>query len=83
MAPATNPAHAGQRTGATMRAIVQGTYGSADALRPDDVDRPRGGPQDVLLRVRAAGADTGVWHVMAGRPYLMRVMGFDFRGTRS
>jgi NADPH:quinone reductase-like Zn-dependent oxidoreductase len=28
----------------------------------------------VLVRVRAAGLDRGVWHVMAGLPYLVRVV---------
>ena len=62
-----------------MKAIVQDTYGSADVLRLDDVDRPAVGPDDVLIRVHAAGVDAGVWHLMAGRPFLMRAMGFGVR----
>ncbi|HVT82531.1 MAG TPA: NAD(P)-dependent alcohol dehydrogenase, partial [Phycisphaerae bacterium] len=33
----------------------------------------------VLLRVQAAALDRGTWHLMTGRPYLMRLMGFGFR----
>jgi NADPH:quinone reductase-like Zn-dependent oxidoreductase len=33
----------------------------------------------VLVRVRAAGLDPGVWHLMTGLPYLVRVMGFGLR----
>ncbi|PVU82216.1 NAD(P)-dependent alcohol dehydrogenase [Cellulomonas sp. WB94] len=66
-----------------MKAIVQDTYGSADVLRLDDVDPPSVGPDDVLIRVRAAGVDAGVWHLMAGRPFLMRAMGFGLRAPRA
>jgi NADPH:quinone reductase-like Zn-dependent oxidoreductase len=62
-----------------MRAIVQDAYGSADVLSLRDIDRPSPGPGEVLVRVRAAGADPGVWHMMTGWPYLMRVIGFGFR----
>ncbi|CAN5382002.1 NAD(P)-dependent alcohol dehydrogenase [soil metagenome] len=66
-----------------MKAIVQDIYGSADVLRLDDVDPPAVGPDDVLIGVRAAGVDAGVWHLMAGRPFLMRAMGFGLRGPRA
>ena len=29
--------------------------------------------------MRAAGLDPGVWHLMTGRPYLVRAMGFGLR----
>jgi len=32
--------------------------------------------------VQAAGVDQGVWHLMAGVPYLVRVMGFGLRAPR-
>jgi NADPH:quinone reductase-like Zn-dependent oxidoreductase len=62
-----------------MKAIAQDTYGDAGVLRLQDVDRPAPGEGDVLVRVKAAGADPGVWHMMTGVPYLMRVIGFGFR----
>ena len=36
----------------------------------------------MLLRVHGAGVDQGVWHVMAGLPYLVRVMGFGLRSPK-
>ena len=62
-----------------MKAIVQDTYGSADVLQLRDIAAPVPGRGEILVRVRAAGADPGVWHTMTGVPYLMRVLGFGFR----
>jgi NADPH:quinone reductase-like Zn-dependent oxidoreductase len=65
----------------TMRAIVQDRYGSdADAvLRVAEIARPTAAEGEVLVRVQAASVDRGTWHVMAGLPKLMRLMGFGFR----
>ena len=68
---------------AHMQAIVQDAYGNADQLRLTDIAVPTVGPDDVLIRVRAAGVHTGDWHVMTGQPYLMRIMGFGFRAPRA
>ena len=38
-----------------MKAIVQDRYGSADVLDFRDVARPEFGPEDVLVKVVAAG----------------------------
>lgn len=69
-----------------MKAIVQDTYGSPDVLTLRDIDMPAVGDDEVLLRVHAAGVDPGVWHLMTGIPYLVRIMGFGLRkpkvGTR-
>jgi NADPH:quinone reductase-like Zn-dependent oxidoreductase len=62
-----------------MKAIVQDTYGSADVLELRDINRPVAGDNEVLLAVRAAGVDPGVWHLMTGMPYLLRVLGFGLR----
>lgn len=67
----------------TMRAIVQDAYGSADVLRLGRVSRPRVAADEVLVQVRAAGLDRGTWHLMAGRPYLMRVLGFGLRAPKN
>ena len=58
-----------------MKAIVRDRYGSADVLHLRDVEVPRVGEDDVLVRVRAAGLDRGAWHMMAGLPYLIRLAG--------
>jgi NADPH:quinone reductase-like Zn-dependent oxidoreductase len=62
-----------------MKAIVQDKYGSADVLELRDVEKPQPGDDEVLIRVHAAGVDPGVWHLMTGLPYLVRVMGFGLR----
>jgi NADPH:quinone reductase-like Zn-dependent oxidoreductase len=66
----------------TMRAIVQDKYGSADVLRLGQVARPEIRANEVLIRVQAAGLDRGTWHLMTGKPYLMR-LAFGFRGPRN
>ena len=65
-----------------MKAIVQDKYGSTDVLELREIDRPTIGPDDVLVRVRAAGVDPGVWHLMTGLPYLIRVMGYGLRAPK-
>lgn len=64
-----------------MRAIVQDRYGDTEVLRLEEVERPEPGREQVLIRVRAAGVDPGVWHVMAGRPLGVRPA-FGIRGPR-
>ena len=66
-----------------MRAIVQDLYGSADRLRLAQIDKPVIAPSEVLLKVRAAGVDRGTCHLMRGEPYLMRILGFGFRGPKN
>ena len=70
---------------ATMRAIVQDRYGTApeDVLRLEQIATPAIAADEVLVRVRAAGVDRGTWHLMAGQPYLMRLLGFGFRGPKN
>jgi NADPH:quinone reductase-like Zn-dependent oxidoreductase len=66
-----------------MKAIVQNSYGSADVLELRDIDRPTAGDGEVLVRVHAAGVNRGTLHVMAGEPYLMRLMGFGVLKPKS
>ena len=79
--------------GVAMKAIVQNGYGSPDVLRVAQIDPPAVAADDeVLIRVRAAGVDRGVWHFMIGKPYAIRlalglrgphgrVAGMDVAGT--
>ena len=67
----------------TMRAVVQDTYGTADVLRLDRVDRPEVAANEVLIQVLAAGIDRGTEHLLTGKPYAMRVMGFGFRKPKN
>lgn len=61
-----------------MKAVVQRRYGSAVF---GELDVPVPGKGEVLLEVRAAGVDMGTWHLFAGKPYLVRVVGL--RGPKS
>jgi NADPH:quinone reductase-like Zn-dependent oxidoreductase len=65
-----------------MKAIVQDVYGLADVLELRNIDRPPIGDEEVLVQVHAAGVDPGVWHLMAGEPYLIRAMGFGLRAPK-
>ena len=55
-----------------MKAIAQDKYGPADVLQLREVGRPAAGDGEVLVQVRAAGVDPGVWICMTGRPYAAR-----------
>ena len=37
----------------------------------------------MLIEVHAAGIDRGVWHLMTGEPYLIRVAGFGLRKPKN
>jgi NADPH:quinone reductase-like Zn-dependent oxidoreductase len=63
--------------------MVQDRYGSPDVLELRDIDQPVVGDDDVLVCVHAAGVDQGVWHLMAGLPYLIRIAGFGLRAPKN
>jgi len=66
-----------------MKAMVRDQYGSADVLRLRNIEIPRINDEQVLIRVGAAGLDRGAWHIMTGRPYLMRLAGFGLRKPKN
>jgi NADPH:quinone reductase-like Zn-dependent oxidoreductase len=67
-------------TPTTMTAVVQHRYGpsGSEVLEIAEVPVPSPGPGEVLVEVRAAGVDRGVWHLMTGRPLVVRG-GFGLR----
>jgi len=67
----------------TMTAVIGRTYGSPDLLTVQTIDRPAVGRDEVLVRVRAAGLDQGVWHTVTGLPYGIRAAGFGVRAPKS
>ncbi len=67
---------------ATMKAVVQDTYGSPDVLELRDIDVPKPGDDQVLLEAHAASAHIGDWHVMTGLPYMIR-LGFGLRAPKA
>jgi NADPH:quinone reductase-like Zn-dependent oxidoreductase len=66
-----------------MKAIVQDSYGSTDVLELRDIDKPAIADDEVLVRVHAAGVDRGVWHVMTGLPYPIRLAGYGLRAPKT
>lgn len=64
-----------------MKAVVRDSYGSPEVLELRDIDVPEPGPDEVLVRVRAAGVDQGTWHQVSGLPYLGR-LAFGVRRPR-
>ena len=66
-----------------MQAVVQDAYGESGVLRLEEVDRPVIGKGQVLLRVHATGVDQGVWHLMAGLPYPVRLAGYGLRAPKN
>jgi NADPH:quinone reductase-like Zn-dependent oxidoreductase len=61
-----------------MKAIVQVRYGSPHDLQVREVATPSVCPGDVLVRVHAASLHPDIWHVVTGRPYILRIMGGGF-----
>jgi NADPH:quinone reductase-like Zn-dependent oxidoreductase len=57
-----------------MKAIVRETYGPPDVLHPADVPVPTLRADDVLVRVRAASANAGDWHLLRGTPFPFRLV---------
>ena len=67
---------------ATMRAVVQDRYGDESMLRHERIAIPEVADNEVLVRVHAAGLDRGTWHLMTGKPYLMRIAGLGLKGPK-
>jgi NADPH:quinone reductase-like Zn-dependent oxidoreductase len=67
--------------GETVKAVIQDRYGEADVLALRDIEEPVPADDEVLITVRAAGVDQGAWHLMTGRPYLVR-LGFGLRAPK-
>lgn len=56
-----------------MKAIVYDHYGSPDVLRLSEIDTPVPAPDEVLVRVLAAGVNPGDWDLLWGVPYVLRL----------
>ena len=57
-----------------MKAIVYHTYGSADVLKCEEVEKPTPGDDEVLIRVRAASVNPLDWRLARAKPYMRRMM---------
>jgi NADPH:quinone reductase-like Zn-dependent oxidoreductase len=79
---ATADAPAAQTHPTRMRAVTQAGYGGPETLTTTRVDVPTPSGGQVLVEVAAAGIDRGVWHLVTGRPYLVRLAGYGVRAPK-
>jgi NADPH:quinone reductase-like Zn-dependent oxidoreductase len=56
-----------------MQAMVQDSYGSAEVMQLQNIDKPGIGEDEVLIRVHAASIHVGDWILMTGSPFVMRM----------
>src|SRR5688572_2236794 len=74
-----------------MKAAVRSRYGSPDVLTVKDIDPPTPNANEVLVRVHATTVNRSDYHVLIGKPFVMRfftgffypslsVTGSDFAG---
>ena len=60
----------------TMKAIIYTHYGSPDVLQLKQVAKPTPRDDEVLVKVHAASVNAAELHLLRGKPFLMRLMGF-------
>src|SRR5262249_36170109 len=56
-----------------MKAIVYYNYGSPDVLKCEEIEKPAGTDNEVLIRVRSASVNPLDWHFIRGRPHFLRI----------
>ena len=59
-----------------MKAIVYHKYGSPEVLQLKEVEKPTPKDDEVLVKVHAASLNAADWHLLRGKPFLVRLMGF-------
>jgi NADPH:quinone reductase-like Zn-dependent oxidoreductase len=57
-----------------MQAVVYHNYGSPDVLKLEEVQKPVPQDDEVLVKVVAASAAAGDWHLLRAAPFLIRFM---------
>jgi NADPH:quinone reductase-like Zn-dependent oxidoreductase len=78
--------------GPRMKAVIHCDYGPPDVLKVGDVAKPVPGDDQVLVKVRAAAVNPAEWHLVRGKPYIIRaimglrrpgqtLIGADYAGT--
>ena len=56
-----------------MKAVIHTRYGDPEVLQVTTLERPAPQKNEVLIRVMAVSLDYGQWHLMAGKPYAVRL----------
>ncbi len=62
-----------------MRAIVRHEYGSPDVLELEEIEEPKVGDHDVLVKVHAASVNASDVELLTAHPLYVRLVGFGFR----
>jgi len=58
-----------------MKAIACPSYGPPDVLELTETEKPTPEDDEVLVEVHAASVNAADWHIMRGKPSMMRLMG--------
>ncbi len=67
----------------TMKAIIATPYGSADVLQLTEVEKPTPQDNQVLVEVHAVAVKAGDIHLLGGKPFLVRLMGYGLLKPRN
>ena len=59
-----------------MRAVICREYGPPDVLELQEIETPTPEDDEVLVKVHAASANAGDWHLLRADPFILRLMGF-------
>jgi len=62
-----------------MKAIIRTHYGSPDVLQVKEVEKPLLEDHRLLIKVHAASVNALDWHLMRGKPFLVRIAGNGLR----
>jgi len=57
-----------------MKAVVNHVYGSPDVLKLEEVAKPSPKDDEVLVQVHAASVNAADWHLLRGKPFLVRLV---------
>jgi len=61
-----------------MKAMVNTRYGSPDVLQVLEVAKPTPQDNEVLIKVHAVSVNAADLHLLNGKPFLIRLMGYGF-----
>jgi len=59
-----------------LKAILRTKYGSPDVLELREIDKPNPKDNQVLIKVHSASVNPLDWHILRGKPFLVRLMVF-------
>lgn len=65
-----------------MQAVIHHSYGPPEALRMGELAKPAPGPEQVLIRVHAAGLNAADRYLLRGEPYAIRPVAGGLRRPR-